>query len=97
MTVKEMINKVNTYNEVAEIIGRNKLELSFSMKFFSGTKVDNLKEFKKFLKDELIEEFGKAIMECDAYEFGKDTEITFEDMFFGEFREVVTFSLNEAW
>ena len=72
MTINEMIKKVNTYNEVARAVGFKELKLTMHYGSdgitFYRTDVEDMKSFKRFLNEELIEECVKAIL-SESYEF----------------------------
>lgn len=93
MTIKEMIKKVEAYNEVANVMGTEKAVLKFEYGFGWGKEVEDLASFKKYMKDEFIKEMVDAIMNFKEYEFDKDFEISFEDRFGKSYAEEISFYL----
>lgn len=75
MTIKEMIKKVDSYNEVARAIRGQELKLTMYNYLFlgssCGTHVDvtDIKTLRKWLKHENIEEVAEAILTEGGYEF----------------------------
>ena len=86
MTISEMKKKVDNYNEVARAIGQQELKLTFYLGSdgitFYRLDVEDVKSFKRFLKEELIEEDVMAILNEKAYEFEtkKDFNVVFTPM-----------------
>ena len=74
MTIKEMIKKVDSYNEVARVIGGRELKLT--MYYYLGigsissikTDVADIKALRKWCNYEMIEEVANAILSGN-YEF----------------------------
>lgn len=84
MTIKEMIKKVETYNEVARTIGRRELKLTMYNYLFIGSScgthidVTDFKALKKWIKEEQIEETAEAILNADyEFETRKDFSVVF--------------------
>lgn len=75
MTINEMFKKVEAYNEVAELIGSHKAVLVMEDDSFRAD-VQNMKAFRKFVKDEYIEEMAEAILNSKNYEFNKTLFVT---------------------
>lgn len=97
MKIKDMINKLHTYNEVAEAIGERRKELRFSIRYGYSHKVEDMKSFKKFLHYEFIEELVEAILNYDGYEFAQTAELSFTDKFGEQFDEEVEFTICTEW
>lgn len=76
MTINEMLKKVEAHNEVAELVGNHKAVLVMEDESFSRTEVHNMKAFRKFVKDEYIEEMAKAILNSKNYEFNETLFVT---------------------
>ena len=79
MTIKEMLKKVEAYNEVAEIAGTDKIELRFSCGYACSEKVKDMKSFRKYIKDEYIDCFAEAILNKTDWAFDEDREIAVVD------------------
>lgn len=76
MTIKEMLKAVETYNEVAELVGSQKAVLVMGDEFSSRTEVHNMKAFRKLVKEEYIEEMAEAILNSKNYEFNETLFVT---------------------
>lgn len=80
MKIKEMFEKLENYNELARICKDSEKRICF---YFDdgigfGYGFDSFKEFKKYCKEELIDEFVNAIMKAE-YEFNVTKEIIYVD------------------
>lgn len=75
MTIKEMIKKVNTYNELAKQFGENEKQLYMHRGFSEWVNVTSFKEFKHFIEETYIEEFAKSILNCNEWDFDKPVQI----------------------
>lgn len=81
MTLRELFEKIKTYNEVAGIIRTDEIgielalrEKDCSVRLFV-VKCKDYKIMKKAIKDELIRKTADEILDYEAYEFNKDFEI----------------------
>ena len=81
MTMKELFKKVDTYNEVAELMRTDKAEICFTYAFLSYEKFTNYNDFRKFIRRELVKEQADVILKSDAFEFDKDVEYKWTDSF----------------
>lgn len=81
MTIKEMLKKVEAHNEVAELVGNHKAVLVMGDEFSSRTEVQNMKAFRKFVKEEFIEEMAEAILNSKNYEFNETLFVTCKGRF----------------
>lgn len=93
MTVKEMVNKMNTYNEIADMVNGEHLDLGFRMRFSNIDALgiqEDFKAFKKYLNKELIKSVVDAILNGD-FTIGEDKDITVTDSMGDEITETVTF------
>ncbi len=91
MKIADMIKKIETYNEVADMIGNPKAELRAVFGYGRSIKVETLKSFRKFIRDEYIKVVADAILACEEYEFGKEIEIKVVDIFGDELLQEVEF------
>ena len=96
MTIKEMIKKIDNYNEVADAIGGMKMELRFTEGYSLSRKVNDYKSFKKYLKAIYINEAVTAIINYNEYEFNKQIELNFTS-YNDELKESVEFSVCSVW
>lgn len=91
MKIKEMIKKIDTFNEIAEMIGNEKAELRCTIGYGFSFIVSNEKSFKKQIREEYIPEMAKAILDCAEYEFNKDVVIELTDVWGDVLTEKVRF------
>lgn len=98
MTIREMLKKIETYNEVAKELGERELELRFHLEFSSTKKITDMKEFKKYLNYEFIPELVDAILKCDSYQIsGEYVNLVFDDKFGTHFEEKVSLLACHKW
>ena len=77
MTLKEMFKKVETYNEIAELMRTYKTMISFyDCGAYHGQRVKSYDELRRWVRKEYIKEIADQILKCDTWEF--DKAITFE-------------------
>ena len=91
MKIKEMIKKIDTFNEVAEMIGNEKAELRCRIGFGFSIPVTDEKSFKKQIKEEYIPIMAKAILDFVGYEFNEEVEINVTDAWGCVLKEKVEF------
>ena len=83
MKMKEMFKKVETYNEIAELMNTHKAKIQFGEKFHSERFV-NFSEFKKYIHSEYIDEVAEKILKSEEWEIDGEVEIKWgEGMFSG--------------
>ena len=81
MTIKELITKINTYNEIAEVLGNRKQALQINDYLFDCTcrmwhyETADYKQMKKALEDNYIEEFAQRLLKYEYFEFDKDVRL----------------------
>jgi len=79
MTMKELFKKVETYNEIADMMGTNKAKLVLVEKDIISTCAGTFKtykEFTKFVKDEYFPDVAENLIKSKEWEI--DGEITFQ-------------------
>lgn len=82
MTVREIFKKVDAYNEVAEIMGTDKAIVKVAGFSFSCLdEFENFKDFRAYLKREIIDTLANAVLACDEFENDKPVTITYTDIF----------------
>ena len=93
MTIKEMLKKVEIYNEVADNFGTEKAELWVNIGYYGSVSVKDYRSFKDYLNRTYIKTVAGAILCYSEYEF--DKEYIFEvPGFYGDtFTEKVEFYL----
>lgn len=74
MKIKDMIKKVETYNEVSEIVHGEKMTLTFH-EFTTNEKITDYKQFSKFIRKTYLNIVADAILGGE-YEFDTDTALT---------------------
>ena len=96
MKIAEMVKKIDTYNEIAGMIGQPKMVLKFCRRCAMTVTVYSLKEFRRYIRSEDIECIANAILSYDGYDFGEETEITAVDICGNVVHEEVTFMAYRA-
>lgn len=79
MTIKEMFEKVETYNEIGEMLGREEkvvLWVDFGSRMLT---FKDYKGFKNWLEEDIIDKLAEAVLECDRFEFGKAQVVSIVD------------------
>lgn len=90
MTLKEMFKKVDTYNEVAEVMHTDKAVIHFSDSYYYGKDFETYDSFRKYIRKEYISEVVNLILKESNWEM--DGEITTEWIdYFGD-THATTFS-----
>jgi len=86
MTIKEMFKKVETYNEVAELMRETKAKIYFASGnyHYSGESFTDYNSFRKWIKKEYIKEVAEIILKDDSWEFDGERELTWTDFFGAE-------------
>ena len=80
MTLRDLIKKVNNYNEIAEIIGEEKkaLALNYYSKDCScrlwGFKTTSYSELRHEIINYFVDDYAKELITFDNYEFDRDSE-----------------------
>lgn len=93
MTIREMIKKINVYNEIAESIGKEKVDLGFRMRFTFEDCLgiqEDYRAFKKYLNKYHIPELVDAILKCDKWQFNEELELPWKDDW-SDGTELITF------
>lgn len=81
MTLRELFIKIKAYNEVAGIIGENKIAIEVSQRvkdvnccLWSKTCTE-YKEMRRAILNTYVDYMAKALITFDEFEFNKDFEI----------------------
>lgn len=82
MTIKEALKKVESYNELAEILRNRKIVLEFGYDTHFSETFYSYKQFRAWLKKEIITEIATEILDFDNFEFGKEFNFTYQDPIF---------------
>ena len=87
MTIKEMISKIKVYNEVATVLGENKIALEIN-DYISGCSVrtnsikgTDYREIKKAIKEIYIDEVVDFMLTYDGFEFDTDVVVNMGENF----------------
>ena len=91
MKIAEMIKKIEAYNETAELIDTEKVELMFYVRFGAYGKVGSMKEFRKFIRQQYIDEMADAILNYDGYAFKTLARIETTDRMGDDIHEEIEF------
>lgn len=88
MTMRELFKKVETYNEVAEIIDiPYQAKLIFCIDDGRGSSIfdcksySTYKEFRRYFKQEIIDEITDFVLNSNEFDLGKATELRYTDKF----------------
>jgi hypothetical protein len=82
MTINEMLKKVDTFNEMSEMLGVRFNTKACLVMIDNSTvvsechTVNDMKSFRKTVKEIYVDEFAKAILTYKDYEF--NSPVTFE-------------------
>ena len=87
MTLKDMIEKIENYNEIARVTRQNQMELTIGEYHFQE-RFSNAEEMVKRINDTYIDEAAKAILEYPYFEFEREHKIPWID-FFGNKNEML--------
>ena len=79
MTLKEMFKKIATFNEIATVLGEDRLEIQLSdyvggVRLASFTEI-TYKDMVKAVKDEYITEAAEKILNYKEFEWDRDSYI----------------------
>ena len=96
MKIAEMIQKISTYNEIAEMIRQPKMELRFYVRFGLAIPVYDLKSFRRYVRKEYIPCMADAILAYDGYSFDEEVTICCTDKFGDDLHEEITFEVYAA-
>lgn len=88
MTMRELFKKVETYNEVAEMIDiPYQAKLIFSIddgrehSIVDRKSYSTYKEFRRYFKQEIIDEITNFVLNSNDFDLGKATELRYTDKF----------------
>lgn len=88
MTMRELFKKVETYNEVAQMIDiPYQAKLIFSIddgrehSIVDRKSYSTYKEFRRYFKQEIIDEITNFVLNSDDFDLGKATELSYTDKF----------------
>ena len=86
MTLKEIFKKVETYNEIAEIMLTHKAKIYFYTRepgsiFRYGDSFESYDNFRKYIKKEYYTETANVILKSCSFEMDKEIEFEYTDYF----------------
>ena len=84
MTMREIFKKVETYNEVAEMMRTAKASIYFydiSGSWSSGQHFRSYNDFRKHIRGEYIKEVADIILKADTFEMDSETAFCYLDSF----------------
>lgn len=82
MTLKNMFEKVEAYNEVAEMMGSRKAKISlYDCGIYQGTSFETYKDLCKYVKKEYLKEVSDGILKSDSWKFDGELTIEWVDYF----------------
>ena len=88
MTIKEMLKKVEAYNEIAQLMGQDTVSLYIrDVGWHTTAEVKDIKSYKKFVTENYIKCVAEAILNYKDYDFKVETaDLLVHDQFGGEFK-----------
>ena len=89
MKMKDMFKKVETYNEIAEIMLTQKAKIIFGEKWYHE-EFKNYDDFKKYVRHEYIKEVADKILNSEDWEIDGTLEIPWSDGTSTYFAEIVS-------
>jgi len=89
MKMKDMFKKIETYNEIAEIMLTQKAKIMFGEKWCYET-FNSYNEFKKYVRNEYIKEVADMILNSEDWEIDDEVEIVWSDGTSKFFSEIVS-------
>lgn len=86
MTLKELFKKVETYNEIAEMMHSRKAKIHFYMRASGcnicfGESFESFESLRKYIRNEYLKETADAILKCSDWELDQEIEIAYADHF----------------
>ena len=81
MTIKEMFRKIETYNDIAKLVGTDQIKITITVDTFYIESFQYFADFRKWLKKEWISEMGEAFLKYADFEFNAEHLIEYEDIF----------------
>lgn len=86
MTLKKLFEKVEAYNEIAEMMHSRKAKIHFFMRdsgcnIYFGESFDSFESLRKYIRHEYTKELADAVLKCSDWELDKETEISYTDYF----------------
>ena len=98
MKIQDMFKKVESYNEIAEVLGNKKVYINFvdsvGYNVYTVEKLETYKEAVKHIRNEYVKEVAEALLHLD-YEFNKERQIGWIDAFGTAHDVQVSFELCE--
>lgn len=94
MKIKDIIKKVEEFNEIAEQIGYRKITLHFIIGAgYYEIPFEDIKSLKKNIKWHIVEPLAKAMIECEDYELNKKVEFEVVDMWGDTIKDCARFAV----
>ena len=95
MTLKEIFKKVETYNEIAELMLSQKARVHYyDCSCFSGEHFTDYKSLAKYIKREYFKDCADMILKADDYEIDGRKEINWIDYFGDEHKFEIVVELT---
>lgn len=82
MTMKELFKKVETYNEVADLMNTRKAKIKFyDYDIHSGESFETYDEFRSWVREQFIKEEAEVILKSNSWQFDEELTIEYTDFF----------------
>ena len=89
MKMKEMFKKVETYNEIAEMMMTHKAKIQFCEWLYTE-RFEKYSDFSKWIRREYIKEVADQILNSDAWEIDEELEIHYGEGIFAKTSKFVS-------
>lgn len=98
MKIKEAFKKLDTYNELAELMNGDKMHVYFAEVTSGigfGESFKSFADFRKYIRNEYFKEIADRILDDDGWELNGENELS---GFAGRFSDLVLkFELDLSW
>ena len=86
MTLKKLFEKVEAYNEIAEMMHSRKAKIHFFLRdsccnITFGESFESFESLRKYIRHEYIKEVADAVLKSSDWELDKEIEISYTDYF----------------
>ena len=75
MTLKELFEKVENYNDIAELMHTQKASIRLDERSFQGDRFLRFENFCRCIRHEYVKEVADKILKYDNWEIGKEISI----------------------
>lgn len=80
MTLKDMMKKVETYNEIADLMGTQKAEIAF-VDYPRSERFKTYSELRRYIRQEYVKSLAELILNDSTWEMNEPTTLIWKDAF----------------